>query len=345
MATQDRRQAFDIKEELLKNGNRFSFIQAVRLLHYIIRKDHQDNRQEDSNAGRSIRARPKLSLDFPGTDIDSIEEISGENPLLLLTVTFLGLYGVSSPLPTFYIEDIMDEVSMDVSVTRDFLDIFNAPFYRLFYQCWSKYRQFIKIIDEQDPAYLERLFCFLGLGIERHRQEVPDVQALIPYIGVFTQFPRSAQGLKTLLTDALKEAHLEIVQCVSRTASIPEDQRIFLGASTANLGVNSYLGQEIDDRMGAFRIRVGPVDADAFHDFLPGTPKSDTMAQLVRLYLDKPLKWDSEVILDAREVRTVRLGESRWSHLGWDTWIFSEKSFPHDVSAKFQGQVTRRAGL
>ncbi|MBW2567892.1 MAG: type VI secretion system baseplate subunit TssG [Deltaproteobacteria bacterium] len=76
MATQDWRQTFDIKEELLKNGNQFSFIQAVRLLHYIIRKDHQDDGRKDSNIGRSIRVRPKLSLDFPDTDIDSIEEIS-----------------------------------------------------------------------------------------------------------------------------------------------------------------------------------------------------------------------------------------------------------------------------
>jgi type VI secretion system protein ImpH len=136
----------------------------------------------------------------------------------------------------------------------------------------------------------------------------------------------------------LKDPHLKIIQCVPRTASIPEDQRIFLGTSTANLGVNSYLGQEIDDRMGAFLIKVGPVDADAFHGFLPDTRKFDTMTQLIHLYLDKPLKWENEVIIDAREVRTTCLGEPCWSRLGWDTWIFSEKSCPHDVSVRFQGE-------
>ena len=349
MATQDWRQTSDIKEELIKNGKRFSFIQAERLLHYIIRKDHQgfgqDNRQDDRNIGRFIRVRPKLSLDFPNTDIDSIEEISGENPLYLLTVTFLGLYGVSSPLPTFYTEDLMDEVSEDVTVTRDFIDIINAPFYRLFYRCWSKYRQFVKIIDEQEPEYLERLYCFLGLGIEEHRQEIKNAQALIPYIGLFTQFPRSAQGLNRLLSDALKVDRMEIDQCIHRMAPIPEDQRLFLGVSGAELGLNSYLGQEIDDRMGSFRIRIGPVDADTFHDFLPNTDKFDTMAQLIRLYMDKPLIWENEMILSANEVKTVRLGEQRWSNLGWDTWMFSDENCPHDVSAKFQEQVPRRTGL
>jgi len=138
---------------------------------------------------------------------------------------------------------------------------------------------------------------------------------------------------------------MEIDQCISRMAAIPEDQRFFLGVSGAELGLNSYLGQEIDDRMGSFRIRIGPIDADTFHDFLPNTGKFDTMAQLIRLYMDKPLIWENEMVLNADEVKTVRLGEQRWSHLGWDTWMFSDKNYPHDVSAKFQEQITRKAGL
>jgi len=334
VATQDRRQALVIKDDLLKNSNRFSFIQAVRLLRHLIPKD---DLKEDVT-GQSIKVRPKLSLDFPGTDIDTIEEISETPPLFLLTVTFLGLYGVSSPLPTFYTEDLMDETSQDVSVTRDFLDIINAPFYRLFYQCWSKYRQYIKIIDDQDPVYLERLFCFLGLGIEKHRQGIPNTQALIPHIGLFTQFPRSALGLQTLLADMLKEPRMEIIQCIPRKAKIPEDQRLLIGISGNRVGINSYLGRQIDDRMGAFRIRVGPVDADAFHGFLPDTRKFHVMAQLVRLYLDSPMRWECELILRAEEVKTVCLGEPRWSRLGWDTWVLSEKSSHSDISVRFQGE-------
>jgi len=334
MATQDRRQTLDVKNDLVKNSKRFSFIQALRLLRYLIQRDNND----DKMIGRVIRVRPKLSLDFPDTDIDTIEEISETPPLFLLTVTFLGLYGVSSPLPTFYTEDLMDETSQDVSVTRDFLDIINSPFYRLFYQCWSKYRQYIKIIDEQDSVYLERLFCFLGLGIEKHRQEIPNTQALIPYIGLFTQFPRSALGLQTLLSDMLKEPRMEIIQCIPRKVKIPEDQRLLIGISGNRVGINSYLGKQIDDRMGAFRIKVGPVDADAFHGFLPDTRKFHLMAQLVRLYLDSPMRWECELILRAEEVKTVCLGEPRWSRLGLDTWVFSDENYPHYVSVRFQGE-------
>jgi len=130
---------------------------------------------------------------------------------------------------------------------------------------------------------------------------------------------------------------MEIIQCLPRMAPIPEDQRLFLGSSGAVLGVNTYLGQEMDDRMGAFRIRIGPVDADTFHEFLPDTQKFDTMSQLIRLYLDKPLVWENEIVLFGQEVKTVCLGEQRWSRLGWDTWVFSGKSYGQDVTATFKG--------
>lgn len=338
MATQGRRQTFDIKETLVTNGNRFSFVQAIRMLRYLM-SEVQDGIPNEETIGQSIRVRPQLSLNFPDTDIVAIEEVPRDPSFFLLTVTFLGLYGVSSPLPTFYTEDLIDEKLQEVTVLRDFLDIVNAPFYRLFYQCWTKYRQFIKIIDEQDPVYLERLFCFLGLGIEEHRREIPDAQALIPYVGLFTQFPRSALGLKTLLKDILHVPSLDVVQCVRRKAVIPEDQRLFLGTSRGCLGVDSYVGQEVDDRMGSFRIVIGPVEADMFHEFLPDTEKFNKMARIIRLYLDKPLTWESEVSLYHGEVKTVCLGESRWSRLGWDTWIFSEKEYPYGVSASFREPV------
>lgn len=338
MATTDRRPALDIKDDLLKNGKRFSFMQAVRLLHYVTRK----TTQADPDIGRTVRVRPKLSLDFPDTDIDTIRELTKDPERFLLTVTFLGLYGVSSPLPTFYTEDLMEESSEDISVTRDFIDIVNAPFYRLYYQCWAKYRQFIKIIDEQNPDYLERLFCFLGLGIETHRQEISNAPALIPYLGLFTQFPRSALGLATLLADVLRESRVAVIQCVPRKAVIPDDQRLFIGVSGFQLGVDSYLGQEIDDRMGKFQVDIGPVDADAFHAFLPGTPTSDLMGQLVRLYLDQPLQWQTKLILKDDEARTACLGGSRWSHLGWDTWVFSDQTYPSELEVVFDEPIRKR---
>jgi len=340
--TQDRREILGIIDELLENGHRFSFFQAVRMLRYWLAKN-QGKRPDEDAFTKAIRVRPQLSLDFPETDLAAVDERPGYTNRYLLTATFMGIYGVSSPLPTFYTEDLMDETSQDVTATRDFLDIINAPIYRLFFQCWSKYRQHIKVIEEEDPGYLERLFCLWGPGAEAFRKEIPRAYGLLRYIGLFTQFPRSALGLKTLLIDALKAPRLDVVSCVPRMAEIPEDQRCYLGISGNVLGIDSYLGREIADRMGAFRIQVGPVDAGIFHTILPDSEPFQTLVELVHIYLDQPLEWDLEIIMKPREVQTVCLGGDRWSRLGWNTWILSEKSEIQETRVRFNPPQTQAA--
>jgi len=322
MAPEDRREVLGIKKALLERGRDFSFIQAERLLRYFLSKA-KGGRLDEEELSRSVRVRPRLSLDFPETDLSSVETVGGDPNRFLITATFLGLYGVSSPLPTFYTEDLMDEESQDMSVTRDFLDIINAPFYPLFFRCWSKYRQHIKIVEEEDSNYLERLFCLLGLGTEKLRQGIPRAEGLIRYIGLFTQFPRSALSLSTLLSDALGMAPVEVFQCVKARASIPEDQRLRLGTREVSLGNDSYLGHEIADRMSSFQVRIGPLKAAPFRTLFPEGELFRFLSLLIGLYLDQPLRWDVKLLLAAGEARTACLGGPHWCRLGWETWVFS----------------------
>jgi type VI secretion system protein ImpH len=323
VASKDRGQPPALKNTILHEGRRFSFIQAVRLLRLLVCQGN-DRRPDDSVVREAIRVRSALSLDFPGTDITSIEEKHDDRHFrFLITATFLGLYGASSPLPTFYTEDLMDEAAEDMSVSRDFMDIMNSPIFPLHFQCWSRYRLGIKVAEEQDPQWLERLFSLLGLGIEQIRQGIDGAYSLIRYIGLFTQMPRSAQGLETLLCDALNVPQLKILPCIPKKAFIPEDQLCLLGVSGNSLGMDSYVGQTVKDRMGKFRIRIGPVNGMAFHDWLPDTARFQKLGMLIRIYLGQPLEWDLEMILGDGEAGTTRLGEGNWSRLGWNTWIFS----------------------
>ena len=80
-----------VKRRLLEQSERFSFFQAYRLLRLVALKEGLN--QAD------IKVRPNVSLEFPGTDLSDISE-SGRGQFRL-TANFLGLYGVTSPLPTF----------------------------------------------------------------------------------------------------------------------------------------------------------------------------------------------------------------------------------------------------
>lgn len=319
MAGTNRRSPPDVMEQVLTESRGFSFVQAMRLL----RRRLRDSGDASGNPFDRIRVRPDLTLAFPGTDITSIER-EGEDPeRFLVTVSFLGLYGASSPLPTFYTEDLLHERENDGSIARDFLDIINSSVYPLLFACWSKYRLFYKLIEEEDPATLERFFSLLGVESARIRDRLKDPYRLLRYTGLATQMPRSAEGLRAMLVDSIQEESLRIEQCVERQAVIPEDQRLILGRSGNVLGQETVLGREISDRMGAFRVCVGPCDGPALHRLLPDGPVYAIMQERIRFYLDQTLEWDLEVRIRAEEIGQAGLGNASWSRLGWNTWVFS----------------------
>ena len=57
-----------------------------------------------------------------------------------IEANFFGLYGVTSPLPTFYTEDLIDEMRQGHSAGRDFVDILHAALYPLLFRAWEKHR-------------------------------------------------------------------------------------------------------------------------------------------------------------------------------------------------------------
>ncbi|HUT63696.1 MAG TPA: type VI secretion system baseplate subunit TssG, partial [Anaerolineae bacterium] len=287
---------------------------------------------DEKEIHKKIRVRPELSLDFPESDITSIKKIQGDPGFYVITATFLGLYGTSSPLPTFYTEDLLQEKLDERTITRDFIDIINAPLYYIVFKIWSKYRLFYKIVEQREQETLQKLYCLLGLGEKELQKQVEDSYSLLRFIGLATQFPRSAEGLRVLLSDRLHEPSIRIIQCVPRIVVIPQDQRFILGIRGNKLGVNSYLGREILDRTGKFRIQAGPFSGRSFHSLLPDRAAYKKITQLVRFYLDKPLVWDMKLFVHGDSIKTAQLGSSRWSQLGWNSWIFSGQLQPGTTS-------------
>jgi type VI secretion system protein ImpH len=213
----------------------------------------------------------------------------------------------------------------------------NYELYFLFYQAWARHRPALKVIDEKDPKYLEILYSLLGLGVDSITDEIQAPQQLLRYIGLLTQYPKSGAGLRALLADALDEPRLEIIPCIHRQVKIPDDQRCFLGISGNALGRESYLGRLIADRTRKYRVKIGPVDGNRYRQLLPGTFKYRRIISLARLYLIDPYESDLELVLEPNEAKSARLGDARWSRLGYDTWLFSGED-SESVSAVFELQ-------
>ncbi|WP_298438909.1 type VI secretion system baseplate subunit TssG [Geobacter sp.] len=315
MAGTTRTAAPSLEAALLEKGHEFSFFQAMRLLGILTRKDGAGAGESAGNG--AVRVRPELSLAFPAADIARIER---KEAGYLITARFLGLYGSASPLPTFYTEELLDEAAADAATTREFLDIINHRLYALFFACAAKYRLFFQVAEEENKEVVERLFCLAGLDGRKTRQRLPDPHALLRYVGLLSHNPRSALGLRTLLKDALG-APVEVIQCVRRRLPIPPEQRAQPGISGCTLGVDAVIGSEKEDRMGMFRLRIGPLTREEFSAFLPGEAARKRLSELVRSYLPPSLAWDLELLLAPGEATAACLGAPVGSRLGWDTWL------------------------
>ncbi|MEE4315175.1 MAG: type VI secretion system baseplate subunit TssG [Desulfofustis sp.] len=321
MAGEDRNTAAYLKQHLLKNGSAYSFFQVIRVLRRIDEEARTD--LAVSELARTVRIRPNLSLAFPAADVEGVKEIQdGQSSRFQVVTNFLGLYGTSSPLPTFYTEELMDEAADDESVARDFIDTLNHRLYLLFFESLQKYRPFYHIVEDDRGHYQNHLFCLEGLGEESHRRGLPDASQLLRYIGLFSQRPRSAEGLRTILQDALGY-EVDIVACLLRKARIPEDQLLCLGLSGGVLGNDCVLGRELDDRMGKFRIVVGPLSAEQYRSFFPGSESYQRLVLLTDLYLQDPLEYEVEVSMHEQQAQTTCLGAPSWSRLGMDTWLYA----------------------
>jgi len=328
MVAENREHIPEIIDKLMEKSSVFSFIQAVRLL---LKDIGSQNLGDDRVINRTeilekqIRIRPELSLRFPGTDITGIEQSEDDNIQFLITATFLGLYGSSSPLPTFYTEDLIEERNEGKSIKRDFFDIINYEIYPLFYRIWSKHRLFYKICEENDETIVNLIYCLLGLENKALRSQIYNKNKYFRYIGLSMQFPRSAEGLKSILEDYFNLAdQITINQCVLRRVTIPEDQHAFLGKSSCTLGDDSVIGKTINDMSGKFQIKISDTDAGTLHSLLPHKHTFLEFKQLINFYVNQPLEWELVIEIIDKEVETTQPGNEKWSHLGWNTWLVNE---------------------
>lgn len=343
MATKIGPTAAAVEERLLAHGEKFSYFQAVRLLRLF--------GGARGVAPDSLRVRPKLGLAFPENDIDSIEALPDGG--YRITVNFFGLYGVASPLPTYYTEDLFEEEREGRHATRDFLDVVHYAMYPLLFEAWRKPRLQKRIIEDADQAPLDQLFAFTGLHDKRLRDQLPHSGDLLRYAGLFNQHPRSAMGLQTLLSDAFMPAKVEIQSCTLQYLLIAADQQIRVGMQAHCLGENTHLGTHIDDYSGTLTVSMNDLPEALFHELLPGTFGHERLKFLARFYLIDPL--EIKVVLGLRQqavqgarVQSVPVFESTklaaiqdnqadqadqadfspagsWSRLGFDTWLAPEK--------------------
>lgn len=346
MASKTGIQSSDLKKRLLEKPRRFSFFQAVQLLESI-GDGHVGIGKSGPPEKEAVRLRPAVGVSFPSSDIEEIREFDdGETGRrkFLVTTTFLGLYGVASPLPTYYCEEILDDETENLSddersPTRDFLDIFHHRLLSLLYRCWLKYRYIFQFYPGGHDEVSRRFLCLIGIDPEAKNDNLPVAPiALLRFAGLISQIPHSGASLETVLSAFFSGMPVQVIQCFPRWVVIPDDQRTRLGTGGCGLGEDAVMGTRMFDQMGSFRVRVGPLSREQFKSFFPIEKRYHQLVFLTRFFIEMALEFDVELVLRAEDVTPVQLGGDEPVYLGWNSWVLSGEA-DEDMSVILAGST------
>jgi type VI secretion system protein ImpH len=356
---------------LVERACRFDFFQAVWLLERHSGGDALVGQRGPVGRER-LRFRPDLSLGFPPTDLRRISvrhhPETGE-PYYQAEVAFLGLYGVSTPLPLHYAVEILrtaepglppapdqppgleraagPQEALASSPVRDFLDLFHHRLISLFFRSWLKYHYERMFAAPQRDVITEYLGLLGGCppAYDADTLGVSPIR-LLRYVGVFTQRPRSASTLAGLLFDYWGDIPVEVRQFVGQWVPLAPTDQNRLGRSSCRPGLDLTVGEEVYDLTGTFDIAVGPVDWGTYLSLVPGGFRFRQTRGLAKLYCCDPLAFTLTVTLRAGEVLETRLtSDGQAGALGLTSWVRSEPLGQTSVTFAASEETPVRIGL
>ncbi len=266
----------------------------------------------------TILFRASPTMGFPAGDITAIDARPATSPPswpVEMTVTFLGLYGPSSPMPAFWTERIAQEQEGAANL-RDFLDLFDHPLIALLHRISRHYQihlQFDRALEQDLPHAIMALAGQIG-GTSLAR--AVDWTRLLPFAGLLAHAARSADTVQRIVAGYFEVA-VQIEEWVVRRVRIPEDQMFTLGNPQAELGSGTVLGETVPDAAGAVRIVLGPMSGERFAAFLPDGAMRAELRALLTIVLRKPIVCFIDLLMDPEAAEGLVLGAGQ---LGWTTW-------------------------
>lgn len=321
-----------VEAGLLLEGARFEFVQAMRLLTRIARRNPQATIElveqdassssrvptmDDAEARFSLRLRSRIGFDFSPASVHTIRlssEVRGE---IEVVANLLALAGQNAPLPAPYAETVLERQSNRDMALTDFLDIFHHRLLELYYLTSLHTAPWLAFRHPAANETAQQLFALVGLGQRdlRDKSIVPD-RVWLKYAGLLWHRPRSASAFRQILADHFK-LPIALGGAVGRWLPIEKEDQARLGTATARIG-STTLGKRVWIGDSGLLVRVGPVPAHRVASFLPGGHAYREMQAMAQFYFEDRVTLDLELISDAQEAAPAKLGNT---HLGWTSWL------------------------
>lgn len=239
----------------------------------------------NSPADDTVRFRPHPGMGFPVSELKALET-DPEQPEAPLTArtTFMGLYGVDSPLPTAYIDDITQQREGHEAL-EGFLDIFNHRFMTQFYRIWRKYSYPATFESGGKDSTSQSLLGLIGMGIPGSQQHfATPTSRFLALLGVMRQPGRTAEGVQALVRLLAPFTQADVTPHCLRTVRLTS-QMTFADEGGNWLDGYTVLGDEAIDANSQLLISLQTEDRDEAGDWLPDGPLYTDFLVLLRVYL------------------------------------------------------------
>jgi len=357
-----------VMKRLLEQASHFNFFQAMRILESQFPGSSRLG-TGDPLRGEAIRVETHNSLAFPAADVaallppkrfqsqrEDLEKAQGKElnlehasvdldlqaQVLLkkeparLLVTFMGLYGVSSPLPSYFVDPITLR-RLDYFELKKFVDYFGHRLYSLFYRAWKKYRHPLQFGTAGTDGTTLRLAALTGQWPRPHRSGTHKGRSdgvgnsfidarRIPFARFLSGRVRSANSLEQLLRGYFGFPAVRVISFATAWFDIPVTAR--LGAAGTTLGAGARMGQRMEDRISSFQVEIGPLPAKDFlalqeslwGESSEGIPLWKQVRDLIEAFLRDPLFFEVRAFLAPGDVIAPGLGESS-ARLGGLSWV------------------------
>lgn len=348
MPTPQRSLGPGVIDQLLAEPYRAEFFQAVNLIERWLEQNGVEH-------GRALldylRFPNRLSVAFPPSQIAALTAVAdapvadaaalltalqeGRLRHMSITPAFMGFLGGNGTLPLHYTQRIADhEHRTGDGGPRAFLDLFSQRSVTLFYQAWTKHRPgYMRDADGEDSL----LPILLALAGTRPRQPQArddhagiDDEAVAFYAAQFRGRAVTGGVLAGVLSEYFG-VPFALEQFVGAWRPIPFEHRARLGGGNTNLGVGMVLGSRVYCRDTRVRLRIGPLDKDAFERFIPGAAATRALDKMLGMFCGVGLTFEVRVVLRKEDVRGLKLSAAGGGRLGIDAFVFTKaQTAPRD---------------
>lgn len=189
-----------------------------------------------SQSGKRLDFQSSQSMAFPACDIESVCE---DDDFVRFVCSFMGLYGVDSPLPSYLNNYCLGNQEGSIAF-RAFLDVLNQRIYVLYFLSWRAFNPEACLYSKEN-TYGTWLKCFTGLPIQ-----------ILPYALGMPLESYNQSCLIALLERCFPYQTVEVETGVPTWEMVQTE-------SQGLLGENTLLGERAYGTHGAVVITFGPM--------------------------------------------------------------------------------------